>query len=150
MEGVEAWKQDEASDDYDHFLIRERLAEMRRLRAAGDVLRLVHALHEGLHGNLGNITSPSLYGFARVGTKRLIEEGRSHAIEGKGFDPGCPVRILQGYRDPDVPWQHALALLDLLKGDDVEFTLIKSGGHRLSEPEDLRRLIATVAALAAS
>jgi dipeptidyl aminopeptidase/acylaminoacyl peptidase len=60
------------------------------------------------------------------------------------------VRILQGYRDPDVPWQHALALLDLLEGDDVEFTLIKSGGHRLSEPEDLRRLIATVAALAAS
>jgi TAG lipase / steryl ester hydrolase / phospholipase A2 / LPA acyltransferase len=74
LEGADAWKQDEASDDYDHLLIRERLAEMRRLRAAGEVLRLVHALHEGLHGNLGNITSPSLYGFARVGTKRLIEE----------------------------------------------------------------------------
>jgi pimeloyl-ACP methyl ester carboxylesterase len=94
--------------------------------------------------------APSDYGEPYPITKRLIEEGRSHAIEGKGFDPGCPVRILQGYRDPDVPWQHALALLDLLEGDDVEFTLIKSGGHRLSEPEDLRRLIATVAALAAS
>lgn len=74
LEGADAWKQDEASDDYDHLLIRERLAEMRRLRAGGEILHLVHALHEGLHGNLGNITSPSLYGFARVGTKRLIEE----------------------------------------------------------------------------
>jgi TAG lipase / steryl ester hydrolase / phospholipase A2 / LPA acyltransferase len=74
LEGAEAWKQDEASDAYDHFLIRERLDEMRRLRAAGAVHRLVHALHEGLHGNLGNITAPGLYAFARVGTKRLIED----------------------------------------------------------------------------
>jgi dipeptidyl aminopeptidase/acylaminoacyl peptidase len=58
------------------------------------------------------------------------------------------VRILQGYRDADVPWQHALALLDLLTGDDLEFTLIKNGEHRLSEPADLRRLIATIASLA--
>ena len=74
LEGAEAWKQDEASDDYDHFLIHERVTEMRRLRASGEVRRLVHALHEGLHGNLGNITAPALYGFARIGTKRLIEE----------------------------------------------------------------------------
>ena len=74
LEGAEAWKQDEASDEYDHFLIRERLDEMRRLRSGGEVRHLVHALHEGLHGNLGNITSPGLYGFARVGTKRMIDE----------------------------------------------------------------------------
>ena len=74
LEGVDAWKQDAASEDYDHLLIHERLEEMRRLRSTGEIRRLVHALHEGLHGNLGNITSPSLYGFARVGTKRLIEE----------------------------------------------------------------------------
>ncbi|MGQ0697352.1 MAG: DUF3336 domain-containing protein [Panacagrimonas sp.] len=74
LEGADAWKQDEASDEYDHLLIRERLAEMRELRAAGEAKRLVHALHEGLHGNLGNITNPGLYGFARFGTKRLIEE----------------------------------------------------------------------------
>jgi len=80
LEGAEAWKLDEASDDYDHFLIRERLLEMRRLRSAGEVLRLVHALHEGLHGNLGNITAPQLYGFARVGTKRLIEEYVSEVV----------------------------------------------------------------------
>ena len=91
---------------------------------------------------------PSDYGEPYPITKRLIEAGRAHAIEGEGFEPGCPVRMLQGYRDADVPWQHALALLDLLTGDDVEFTLIKNGEHRLSEPEDLRRLIATIASLA--
>ena len=80
LEGAEAWKQDEASDDYDHFLIRERLVEMRRLRSSGEVRRLVHALHEGLHGNLGNVTAPQLYGFARVGTKQLIEEYVSEVV----------------------------------------------------------------------
>jgi pimeloyl-ACP methyl ester carboxylesterase len=80
-------------------------------------------------------------------TARLIEEGRSHLLEGQTFDPGCPVRILQGMRDADVPWRHSLALVDLLAGADVELTLIKDGGHRLSEPHDLRRLIATIAGL---
>ena len=91
---------------------------------------------------------PSAYGDPYPVTKRLIEEARSHLIEERDVDPGCPVRILQGMRDPDVPWQHALALAELLQGDDVEVTLIKSGEHRLSEPRDLRLLIATIAALA--
>lgn len=74
LEGLEEWKQEEASELYDHLLIRERLDEMRRLREAGQVQQLVHSLHEGLHGNLGNITTPELYTFSRVGTKHLIEE----------------------------------------------------------------------------
>lgn len=80
LEGADAWKQDEASEDYDHLLIRERLDEMRRLRNAGDIRLLVYSLHEGLHGNLGNIASSSLYGFARFGTKRLIEEYISEVV----------------------------------------------------------------------
>jgi pimeloyl-ACP methyl ester carboxylesterase len=90
---------------------------------------------------------PSAYADPYPITARLIEEGRSHLLEGQPFDPGCPVRILQGMRDADVPWRHALALLELLSGADVELTLIKDGGHRLSEPHDLRRLIATIAGL---
>jgi predicted acylesterase/phospholipase RssA len=74
LEGIEAWKQEETSDDYDHLLIRERLMEMRRLRNAGKVRQLVFVLHEGLHGNLGNLANPSLYRLPRVGTKRLVEE----------------------------------------------------------------------------
>ena len=93
---------------------------------------------------------PSAYGDAYPITKRLIEEGRIHLIEDRPFDPGCPVRILQGMRDPDVPWRHALALVDLLHSADVELTLIKDADHRQSRPEDLRRLTATIAALVAS
>ncbi|MDB5988439.1 MAG: hypothetical protein JWR16_3492 [Nevskia sp.] len=74
LEGGDAWKQDEMSDDYDYLLIKERLDHMRRLRKRGEVRQLVHDLAEGLHGNLGNIANPNLYVYARVGTKRLIEE----------------------------------------------------------------------------
>ncbi len=92
---------------------------------------------------------PSAYGDPYPITKHLIQEGRAHLLVGHPFDPGCPVRVLQGMRDPDVPWRHALALVDLLTGADVELTLIKDGDHRLSEPHDLQRLVATVAALVA-
>lgn len=74
LEGAEAWKLDETSDDYDYLLIRERLELMRELRRKGDIRELTFHLAEGLHGNLGNTSSPLLYGYARVGTKRLIEE----------------------------------------------------------------------------
>jgi len=90
---------------------------------------------------------PSEYDAPYPITKRLIEEGRSHLIA--PFDPGCPVRILQGMQDPDVPWRHALALVDLLQGGDVELTLIKDAEHRQSRPQDLQRLLATIAALVA-
>jgi alpha-beta hydrolase superfamily lysophospholipase len=90
---------------------------------------------------------PSAYAEPYPITRHLIEDGRLHLIAGHPFDPGCPVRILQGVRDPDVPWRHALALVDLLTAADVELTLIKGGDHRLSTPQDLRRLTSTIAAL---
>ncbi|WP_028009066.1 DUF3336 domain-containing protein [Solimonas flava] len=74
LEGGDAWKQDDTSDDYDYLLIQERLRQMRALRKRGDARQLAFDLYEGLHGNLGNISNPALYGVARLGTKRLIEE----------------------------------------------------------------------------
>jgi pimeloyl-ACP methyl ester carboxylesterase len=91
--------------------------------------------------------APSDYDDPYPLTKILIEEGRNHLLAEGGIEVGVPVRILQGLRDEDVPWQHALALVDLLAGDDVELTLVKDGDHRLSNPEDLRRLERTVGAL---
>ncbi len=61
--------------------------------------------------------------------------------------PGCPVHILQGMQDPDVPWTHAMRLVEHLPGDNVSLTLIKDGDHRLSRPEDLDRLIAAIEAM---
>ena len=87
---------------------------------------------------------PSDYGDPYPITRNLIEEGRSHLILGASIDVGCPVRILQGAQDPDVPWQHAVALTSRLAQDDVVLTLVKDGDHRLSRPEDLERLVKAV------
>ncbi len=77
-------------------------------------------------------------------TKRLIEEGRQHLLLGGLIETGCPMHILQGVQDPDVPWRHAVELVARFAGDDVVLTLIKDGDHRLSRPEDIERLIAAV------
>jgi len=54
---------------------------------------------------------PSQYGEdAYPITRNLIEEGRNHLLLGGLIETGCPVRILQGVMDPDVPWQHAIEL----------------------------------------
>ncbi len=78
-------------------------------------------------------------------TRQLIEEGRNHLLLGGMIETGCPVRILQGVEDPDVPWRHAVELVSRLASDDVVLTLVKDGDHRLSRPEDIERLIAAVA-----
>jgi pimeloyl-ACP methyl ester carboxylesterase len=78
-------------------------------------------------------------------TKKLIEEGRDHLLLGGLIETGCPVRILQGVKDEDVPWQHAVELTSRLAHDDVVLTMVKDGDHRLSRPEDIERLIAAVA-----
>jgi pimeloyl-ACP methyl ester carboxylesterase len=80
-----------------------------------------------------------------VVTRALIEDGRRHLLLGGLIETGCPVRILQGVQDPDVPWQHAMELSSRLAQDDVVLTLVKDGDHRLSRPEDIERLIAVVA-----
>ncbi len=87
---------------------------------------------------------PSEYGEPYPITKRLIEEGRNHLLLGGSIELGCPVRILQGRLDPDVPWKHAFRLAERLPGDDVVLTVIPDGDHRLSRPQDLERIIAAV------
>ena len=80
-------------------------------------------------------------------TKTLIEEGRRHLLFGDTIRTHCPVHILQGMQDNDVPWQHAMALVEHLAGDPVVLSLVKDGDHRLSRDEDLIRLQQAVARL---
>jgi pimeloyl-ACP methyl ester carboxylesterase len=87
---------------------------------------------------------PSSYGEPYPITRALIEDGRKHLLLGSAIDVGCPVRILQGAKDDDVPWQHAFELVHRLPADDVVLTMIQDGDHRLSRPQDIARLIATV------
>lgn len=89
---------------------------------------------------------PSGYGEPYPITRRLLEDGATWSIlNGSPIPISIPVRILQGGHDPDVPWRHALALAEAIGGDDVVFTLIKDGDHRLSRPADIARLLSAVA-----
>jgi pimeloyl-ACP methyl ester carboxylesterase len=90
-------------------------------------------------------TRPSAYdaaGYQISGA--LLEDGARWSILGAPVPIHVAVRILQGAADPDVPWTHALALAQAIEGEDLVFTLIRDGDHRLSRPTDLARLIAAV------
>ena len=90
---------------------------------------------------------PSDYGEPYPITRNLIEEGRNHLLLGGTIDVGCPVRILQGAQDPDVPWRHAFTLTHCLPSDDVVLTLVQDGDHRLSRPQDIARMLGAVSEL---
>ncbi|MCA0319939.1 MAG: alpha/beta hydrolase [Proteobacteria bacterium] len=81
-------------------------------------------------------------------TRALIEDGRRNLVLGGLVETGCPVRILQGMQDPDVPWRHAMLLAEKIARDDVVVTLIKDGDHRLSRDDDLARLTEAVGTMA--
>jgi pimeloyl-ACP methyl ester carboxylesterase len=79
----------------------------------------------------------------RIG-RQLVEEGEAHLLLRGEIPLDCPVRLIQGQRDDDVPWQLALTLAERIRGTDVEVCLVKRGDHRLSEPADLQRLLLAV------
>lgn len=92
----------------------------------------------------GLYSQPSDYDEPYEITLKLIEEGRNHLLLNKPIPLHCPVRILQGMQDEDVPWEHAVRTLDALASDDVTLNLNKIGDHRLSEPADIARLMDTL------
>ena len=96
--------------------------------------------HESLQ-NQGYVDQPSQYSDTpyRI-TRALIEDGANHLLFGGVIETGCPVTILQGGADPDVPPAHAIKLVTHILHDPVTLTLIPDGDHRLSRDEDLARL----------
>ncbi len=80
-------------------------------------------------------------------TMDLIEDGRNQLLLRAPIPIGVPVRLLQGMRDPDVPYRVALTLADRLESDDVQIRLIKDGDHRLSTERDLTLLMEAVDSL---
>jgi pimeloyl-ACP methyl ester carboxylesterase len=97
----------------------------------------------------GEWQRPSAYGDGPYPiTRALIEDGRRHLLLDAPIEIAAPVHILQGMKDPDVPWQHALKLVEKLSGNPV-LTLIKNGDHRLSTPEDLALITRTLDAVLA-
>lgn len=95
----------------------------------------------------GRRVVPSQYGDPYVITRGLIEDGRRHLLLGGAIPLPCPIRLLQGQRDEDVPWRTALAIAEQVTSEDVEVVLVKDGDHRLSRERDLALLVRTVGTL---
>ena len=127
----------------------ERLAGLVLIAAAPDfVVRMYEDLsptdREALKRD-GKLVRPSQYSpEPSVFTWNLIEEGRNHLLLDKKLALPCPIRLLHGQSDPDVPWQHSLRIAEHIEAPEVVTTFVKGGDHRLSSQADIARLIATV------
>jgi len=122
-----------AAVDFTEALMWEAMSPAERERLLGEGVLLV----------------PNQYGDPTPITRALIEDGRRHLLLGGEIALDCPVRLLHGQADPDVPWRMALRLAEALRSPDVQVTLIKDGDHRLSRAGDLDLLIRTIGALLA-
>jgi pimeloyl-ACP methyl ester carboxylesterase len=95
----------------------------------------------------GVLHVPSQYGESTPITLKLIQDGADHQILTSPAPIGCPVRLLHGQADPDVPWELALRIAEHVESTDVRVILVKDGDHRLSRPSDLSLLRQTLTAL---
>eukprot|EP00928_Gymnodinium_smaydae_P089621 TRINITY_DN73552_c0_g1_i1.p1 TRINITY_DN73552_c0_g1~~TRINITY_DN73552_c0_g1_i1.p1 ORF type:complete len:225 (+),score=34.16 TRINITY_DN73552_c0_g1_i1:81-677(+) len=81
-------------------------------------------------------------------TQTLLDEGSKHLVlEGEAVRVSCPVRLMHGLQDADVPWETSLKLMQVIGHDDVELVLVKGGDHRLSSPSDLLQMVKLTASL---
>ncbi len=96
----------------------------------------------------GFMEEPSQYSEEpNIYTRALFEDGEANRVMTGPIHTGCPVHILQGMQDPDVPHTHAMKLVEFLPSEDVSMTLIKDGDHRLSREQDIALLLRTIAGL---
>jgi pimeloyl-ACP methyl ester carboxylesterase len=131
---------------------RDRIAALVGIAAAPDFTEdlLWQALSFEQRETLmdrGVIHVPSEYGDPTPFTRALIEDGRDHLLLTGPIALDCPIRLLHGQRDPDVPWELALRIAEEVTSPDVQVTLVKDGDHRLSRPQDLALLCRTLGAL---
>jgi pimeloyl-ACP methyl ester carboxylesterase len=118
-----------AAPDFTEDLILNELSEIQRATLLRD----------------GQVAVPSDYGEdPYIITQALIDEGRAHLLLKAPIALTCPVHLLHGMKDPDVPWQTALRITGKLETDQVAVTLVKDGDHRLARPQDLSRIGAAV------
>lgn len=110
--------------------------------------RLTGAMRRDLDAK-GFIEEPSDYSAEpNLYTRALFEDGRANRVMTGLIETHCPVHILQGMADPDVPHTHALRLMDHLPADDVTLSLVRDGDHRLSRPQDLAMIVSALEGLA--
>lgn len=93
----------------------------------------------------GYFEVPTPYGpDPNIFTKNLFDDGEQNLVLSSKLELGVPVHIIQGMDDPDVPWQHAMRLVENLPSEDVVITLVKDGDHRLSRDQDIEKILTSV------
>jgi pimeloyl-ACP methyl ester carboxylesterase len=127
----------------------ERVRGLVGIAAAPDfthdlMLRRLTAEERAVLDRDGVLLAPSAYGEPLPITRRLLDDGEAHLLLDRPIELACPVHLLHGQLDPDVPWQTALRLAAAIAGGAVTVELIKDGDHRLSREEDLRRIAAAL------
>ncbi len=128
----------------------DRLAGMVLIAPAVDMTKelMWDTMDEAARRSLeetGSHAQPSAYsGEPDVITRAMIEDGERHLFGDAPIETGCPVHVIQGMQDPDVPWALATALMERFAFDDAVLTLVRDGDHRLSRPQDIERLIQAV------
>lgn len=96
----------------------------------------------------GYFETPSEYsGEPNVFTEGLLQDGRANRVLTGPIDTFCPVTVIQGMKDHDVPYQHALKLVSLLPADDVTLSLVPDGDHRLSRQQDIELILGALDSL---
>ena len=127
----------------------ERVAGLVGIAAAPDFTDWGYSQEEKLEIlSAGRLEQPSDHGPERsVMTRAFWQSGEAHRLLHAPLAIDCPVRLLHGQRDPDVPWHHSVHLASLLRSDDVQVTLVKDGDHRLSREQDVALLLRTTESL---
>ncbi|MEO0327894.1 MAG: alpha/beta hydrolase [Pseudomonadota bacterium] len=97
---------------------------------------------------IGYLEEPSEYSDEpNIFTKALFDDGKKNLVMTGQLETGCPVHIIQGMQDPDVPYTHAMKLIEFLPSQQVSMTLVKDGDHRLSREQDIDLLLRTISQL---
>jgi pimeloyl-ACP methyl ester carboxylesterase len=120
----------------------DRVVGLLLIAPATDMTELMLAQmpkkYQKLLDKQGYVDTPSEYSADpyRI-NKALLDDGKQHLLFGREIETGCPVTILQGARDKDVPKEHSMKLVQHILTEPVTLTLVPDGEHRLSRPEDL-------------
>lgn len=131
----------------------ERIAGLVLLAPAPDFTQALHwpkltAAQKKDLEEKGYFEEPTPYGpDPNIFTKALFDDGAQNLVMQGVINMNAPVHVIQGMADPDVPWQHAMKLIEHLPDEDVTLTLIRDGDHRLSREQDIAKILQAVASI---
>ena len=127
----------------------DRVAGLVGIAAAPDFTSWGFDAHQkDVIATAGRLEEPNPYDVdPYVTTRTFWESGESLKLLDGPIPITCPIRLLHGLSDADVPWRISLRILEQIEAPDAHLCLIKDGDHRLSREPDIERLIGTVEGL---